>query len=184
MKNFLYVSLFSLFLGFITTHCGTKLPKGQKAVDLPCFQDKYTSSRKDYIASGRGASVDQVTSRKKAMMNAKSEIASLVRSNIRSLSDDYSISRTIGNNEEFKSRFETITSETVDEMLSDIKVACQELAFDKNTRQYNTYLALSISKDQTAQQVMKKLSSQDKKDMDLDYDKFRSLLDKDVPTNN
>ena len=69
-------------------------------------------------------------------------------------------------------------------MLSDIKVACQELAFDKNTRQYNTYLALSISKDQTAQQVMKKLSSQDKKDMDLDYDKFRSLLDKDVPTNN
>jgi len=159
------------------------LPKGQKVVELPCFQDKYTSSRKDYIASGRGISVDQVTSRKKAMMNAKSEIASLIRSNIRSLTDDYSVSRSVGNKEEFKSRFETITSESVNEMLSDIKVACQELAFDKNSGQYNTYIALSISKDQTAQQVMKKLSSQEKKDLDLDYEKFRSLLDKDVPNN-
>ena len=93
------------------------------------------------------------------------------------------MSRSVGNKEEFKSRLETITSESVNEMLSDIKVACQELAFDKNAGQYNTYIALSISKDQTAQQVMKKLSSQEKKDLDLDYEKFRSLLDKDVPNN-
>ena len=100
-----------------------------------------------------------------------------------SLADMNSGEQKMGNKEEFKSRFETITSESVNEMLSDIKVACQELAFDKNSGQYNTYIALSISKDQTAQQVMKKLSSQEKKDLDLDYEKFRSLLDKDVPNN-
>lgn len=183
MKKRITLALLVGVIGLFVTNCGPKLPKGQKVVELPCFQDKYTSSRKDYIASGRGISVDQVTSRKKAMMNAKSEIASLIRSNIRSLTDDYSVSRSVGNKEEFKSRFETITSESVNEMLSDIKVACQELAFDKNSGQYNTYIALSISKDQTAQQVMKKLSSQEKKDLDLDYEKFRSLLDKDVPNN-
>lgn len=170
-------------IGLSVTNCGPKLPKGQKVVELPCFQDKYTSSKKEYIASGRGISVDQVTSRKKAMINAKAEIAALIRSSIRSLTDDYSVSRTVGNKEEFKSRFETITSESVDEMLSDIKVSCQELAYDKISGQYNTYIALSISKDQTAQQVMKKLSSQEKKDLDLDYEKFRLLLDKDVPKN-
>jgi hypothetical protein len=183
MKKRITLALLVGVIGFSVTNCGPKLPKGQKVVELPCFQDKYTSSRKDYITSGRGISVDQVTSRKKAMMSAKSEIASLIRSNIRSLTDDYSVSRSVGNKEEFKSRFETITSESVNEMLSDIKVACQELAFDKNAGQYNTYIALSISKDQTAQQVMKKLSSQEKKDLDLDYEKFRSLLDKDVPNN-
>ena len=167
MKKRITLALLVGVIGFSVTNCGPKLPKGQKVVELPCFQDKYTSSRKDYIA----------------MMNAKSEIASLIRSNIRSLTDDYSVSRSVGNKEEFKSRFETITSESVNEMLSDIKVACQELAFDKNSGQYNTYIALSISKDQTAQQVMKKLSSQEKKDLDLDYEKFRSLLDKDVPNN-
>ena len=164
--------------------CGTKLPKGQKEVELPCFEDKYTSSKKNYMASGRGVSLDQVTSRKKALINAKTEIASLIRSNIRSLTDDYSVSRSVNNKEEFKSRFESITSETVDEMLSDIKVACQTLAFDKKTGQYNTYLALSINKDAAATQIMNKLSASEKKNLDLDYDKFRALLDKDVPTKN
>jgi|TARA_B100000780_G_scaffold278783_1_gene253669 hypothetical protein len=164
--------------------CGPKLPKGQKSVELPCFQDRYTSGKKDYIASGRGISVNQVTSRKKAMMNAKSEIASLVRTNIKSLTDDYSVSRTVGNKEEFKSRFESITSESVNEMLTDIKVSCQELAFDKKSGQYNTYIALSISKDRTAAQVMQKLSSQEKEELDMDYEKFRTLLDKDVSAKN
>jgi len=183
MKNILKLSML-LFLLTTINSCGSKLPKGQKIVKLPCFQDKYTSGKKDYIASGRGISVDQVISRKKAMMNAKSEIASLIKSNIRSLTDDYAVSRTAGNKEEFKSRFETITSETVNEMLTDIKVACQELTFDKNSGQYNTYIALSISKDKTAAQVMQKLSSKEKKELDMDYEKFRTLLDKDVPTNN
>jgi predicted small lipoprotein YifL len=183
MKNILKFSIL-LFLLTTLNSCGPKLPKGQKVVELPCFQDKYTSAKKDYVASGRGISVDQVISRKKAMMNAKSEIASLIKSNIRSLTDDYAISRTVGNKEEFKSRFETITSETVNEMLTDIKVACQELAFDKNSGQYNTYIALSISKDRTAAQVIQKLSSKEKKELDIDYEKFRTLLDKDVPTNN
>jgi len=184
MKKLLKFSLLFLGLSFGLNSCGPKLPKGQKAVELPCFQDKYTSSKKDYIASGRGISVDQVTSRKKAMMNTKAEIASLIKSSIRSLTDDYSVSRSVGNKEDFKSRFESITSETVNEILTDIKVACQELAFDKNSGQYNTYIALSISKDRTAQQVMQKLSSQEKKELDMDYEKFRALLDKDVPTNN
>jgi len=183
MKKMLQFSLLLVIVTFGLNGCGPKLPKGQKAVELPCFQDKYTSSKKDFISSGRGVSIDQVTSRKKAMMNAKSEIAALIRSSIRTLTDDYAVSRTVGNNEEFKSRFETITSEAVDEVLTDIKVECQELAFDKNAGQYNTYLALSVSKDRTAEQVMKKLSSQEKKDLDLDYEKFRSLLDKDVPIN-
>ena len=181
-KIFTYSTILLSFL--LVVSCGPKLPKGQKTVELPCFQEKYTSSKKDFGASGRGVSIDQVTSRKKGMMNAKSEIASLIKSNIRSLTDDYSVSRSVGNKEEFKSRFETITSETVNEMLTDIKVACQVLAFDKNTGQYNTYIALSISKDRTAQQVMQKLSNKEKKELDMDYEKFRSLLDKDVTNNN
>ena len=95
MKKRITLALLVGVIGLSVTNCGPKLPKGQKVVELPCFQDKYTSSRKDYIASGRGISVDQVTSRKKAMMNAKSEIASLIRSNIRSLTDDYSVSRSV-----------------------------------------------------------------------------------------
>lgn len=172
---------FVVVTALLLNSCSTKLPAGQKEVELPCFEDKYTSSKKDYMASGKGVSVDQVTSRKKALMNAKTEIASLIRSNIRSLTDDYSVSRSVNNKEEFKSRFESITSETVDETLSDIKVACQTLAFDKRTGQYNTYLALAISKEALATSIMNKLSSSEKKELDLDYEKFRTLLDKDVP---
>lgn len=175
----LLVSLVSI----LVLSCGTKLPKGQKQVDLPCFQDKYTPTKKDYIASGRGISVDQVTSRKKALLNAKQEIASLMRSNIKSLTDDYTLSRTINNREELKSRFETITSETVDEMLVNIDIKCQELGYDKKQNQYNTYVALSISKDDAAKNIVNKLSKQDKEELDLDYEKFRKLLDKDLGGN-
>lgn len=160
--------------------CGPKLPKGQKQVELPCFQDKYTPTKKNYIASGRGISIDQVTSRKKALMNAKQEIASLMRTNIKSLTDDYSISRNVNNKEEFKSRFETITSETVDQMLVDIDIKCQELAYDKKQNQYNTYIAISISKDDAAKNIVNKLSKKDREELDLDYEKFRKLLDKDL----
>lgn len=183
MKLISKISILSLAV-ILLNSCGVKLPAGQKEVELPCFEDKYTTSKKNYMASGKGVSLDQVTSRKKALMNAKSEIASLVRSNIRSLTDDYAVSRSVNTKEEFKTRFESITSETVDEMLSDIKVACQTLAFDKKTGQYSTYLALSISKDAAANQIINKLSASEKKDLDLDYEKFRALLDKDVPLKN
>jgi hypothetical protein len=166
------------------TSCGPTLPAGQKAVNLPCFQDKYTSNSKNYMASGKGMSVDQVTSRKKALMNAKSEIASLIRTNIKVLTDDYSISRNVNNQEQFKSRFESITSESVQEILTDIVISCQQLAFDKKTGQYNSYIALSISKDKTAAQIVDKLSEKEKKDLDIDYEKFRLLLDKEVPNKN
>ncbi len=178
MKNLkvLAIGCFAIIL----SGCGTKLPKGQKQVDLPCFQDKYTPTKKDYIASGRGISIDQVTSRKKALLNAKQEIAGLIRTNIRSLTDDYTLSRTINNREELKSRFETITSEVVDEMLMDIDIKCQELGYDKKLNQYNTYVALSISKDDAAKNIVNKLSKKDKEELDLDYEKFRSLLDKEI----
>lgn len=169
---------------FLFSSCGPALPAGQKAVDLPCFQDRYTSNSKNYIASGRGISVDQVTSRKKALMNAKSEIASLIRTNIKVLTDDYSLSRNVNNQEQFKSRFESITSESVQEMLTDIVVSCQQLAFDKKSGQYNTYIALSINKDNTAAQIVDRLSDKEKKELDIDYDKFRLLLDKEIPTKN
>jgi len=183
MNNKMLIVCF-LIVSFTIISCGPKLPKGQKAVELPCFQNKYTSNKNDYLASGRGISIDQVTSRKKALINAKTEIASLIRSNIRVLTDDYSVSRNVNNKEEFKSRFESITSETVQEMLTDIKVECQELAFDKKANQYNTYLALSISKDQAAAQIINKLTVVEKKELDIDYERFRALLDKDAPNKN
>jgi hypothetical protein len=184
MKSIQRIVLASLASSVLLVSCGPSLPAGQKAVELPCFQDKYTSNSKNYMASGRGISVDQVTSRKKALMNAKSEIASLIRTSVKVLTDDYSISRTVNNQEQFKSRFESITSESVNEMLTDIEVACQQLAFDKNSGQYNTYIALSISKDKTAAQIVDKLSDKEKKELDIDYEKFRILLDKEIPNKN
>jgi len=162
--------------------CGVSVPKGQKSVELPCFQDKYTSKKKVYIASGRGISIDQGTARKKAMINAKTEIASLIKSNIRTLVDDYTVSRTVNNQEEVKSRFETITSEAIEQLLFDVQIACQELTFDKKNKQYNSYLALTIDKDNLASHLSSKLSSEDKKELDMDYSKFRELLDKETST--
>ncbi|NQW27381.1 MAG: hypothetical protein HQ474_05670 [Flammeovirgaceae bacterium] len=183
IKNIIFRSLMLVaVLGLL--QCGVSVPKGQKIVDLPCFQDKYTSKKKEYIASGRGISADQVTARKKAMINAKSEIAALIKSNIRSLVDDYTISRTVNNQEEVKSRFESLTSESVEQMLVDVEVACQELTFDKKNKQYNSYLALKIDKDNLAASIADKLSQEEKKELDLDYGQFRELLDRDVPIKN
>ena len=179
MKNLLpKISL--IFIIPIILQCGVSAPKGQKSVELPCFQDKYTSKKKVYIASGRGVSIDQGTARKKAMINAKTEITSLIKSNIRTLVDDYTVSRTVNNQEEVKSRFETITSESVEQLLFDVQIACQELTFDKKNKQYNSYLALTIDKDNLASNLSSKLSSEDKKELDMDYSKFRELLDNEI----
>jgi len=179
MKNLLpKISL--IFIIPMLLQCGVSVPKGQKSVELPCFQDKYTSKKKVYIASGRGISIDQGTARKKAMINAKTEIASLIKSNIRTLVDDYTVSRTVNNQEEVKSRFEAITSEAIEQLLFDVQIACQELTFDKKNKQYNSYLALTINKDNLASNLSSKLSSEDKKELDMDYSKFRELLDNEI----
>jgi len=65
-------------------------------------------------------------------------------------------------------------------MLMDIDIKCQELGYDKKLNQYNTYVALSISKDDAARNIVNKLSKKDKEELDLDYEKFRSLLDKEI----
>ena len=53
---------------------------------------------------------------------------------------------------------------------------------DKKNKQYNSYLALTINKDNLASHLSSKLSSEDKKELDMDYNKFRELLDKETST--
>ena len=92
-----------------TTACKSKKkaiepPKGEVEVVLPCSQFK--SDGKYFRAYSFGESQDMNVAKKKALSNAKSELAGMIQTTMKVMGDNYVKSSEVNNKEEVLERFE------------------------------------------------------------------------------
>lgn len=151
-------------------------PDGEVLVNNYCSGPEYFSNNEYFRANAIGESLDQMTSKKKAMNNAKAELAGAINTTIKATIDNYVNSRELNNQEEVEERFEGLTREVVNQQLSGTKTICEKMTKTPDNK-YKTYLAIELSGEELITKINDRLSKDDRLKIDYDYEKFKETFD-------
>ena len=155
------------------------VPEGEVEVKVYCSGPDYFSDNTYFRANAIGESLDQMTSKKKAMSNAKAELASAINTVIKGTTDNYVNSREFNNVEDVEERFEGLTREVINQKLSGVKTICEKMT-KTATGTYKTYLAIELSGEELANDINERLSKDDRLKIDYDYEKFKKTFNEEM----
>jgi len=181
MKKLNYVSFAVLLAAVLIAGCKgkEKVPTGETEVVVPCSGPDYFTTAKFFRANSIGESQDQVTSKKKALTNARNELAQAINTTVKTVTDNYVNSREMNNKEEVEERFESLNREVVEQTLSGIVTKCEKLMKTKEGS-YKTYVAIELSAEELVSKYNERLSKDDRLKIDYDYEKFKETFDKEM----
>lgn len=184
MKKLTVSSLLLIALaGVMIVGCKSKkaasLPKGEVEVSVPCSGPDFFTTDKFFRSNSIGESQDQVTSKKKALANARAELAASIQTTVKAVTDNYVNSREMNNKEGVEERFEQLNREIVDQKLTGVKTLCEKLMKTENGT-YKTYIAIELSADELVATYNEKLSKDDRLKIDYDYEKFKETFEKEM----
>ncbi len=175
--NYLFIISLGMILTLGMSSCGSSektvsaKKQGEELLEVYCTGSDFQSNKNYFRASAIGESLDQMVAKKKAGVNARAELATLISSVVRGTIDNYTNSTELNNVEQVEERYEGLTREVINQQLSNIKIICE-----KQTRtaekKYKTYLAVEMSVKDLKEALNKKLSQDDKLKVDYDYERF------------
>lgn len=154
-------------------------PKGETEVVVPCSGPDYFTTNKFFRANSIGESQDQVTSKRKALTNARNELAQAIQTTVKTVTDNYVNSREMNNREEIEERFETLNREVVDQTISGIRTLCEKLVRTEQGT-YKTYIAIELSADELVSKYNERISQDERLRIDYDYEKFKETFEKEM----
>jgi predicted transcriptional regulator len=150
--------------------------QGETLIEVYCSGPEYQSNNEFFRANQVGESVDQATAKKKAMSNARADMASAIQTTVKGVIDNYVNSRELNNVEEAEERFESLTREVIDQKLTGVKTICEKTT-KTSTGNYKTYIALELAGDELMNAMNARLSQDDKLKIDYDYEQFKKTFD-------
>lgn len=157
-----------------------KPPVGETEVKVMCSGPEFFTDEKNFRANNLGESMDQATAKKKALANARAEMASAINTQVKSVIDNYVNSREMNNKEEVAERFEGLSREVVDQKLTGTKTICEKMMRVDNNGDYKCYVAIELSAQDLLAAYNERLSKDDKLKIDYDYEKFKETFDKEM----
>ncbi|MBL7847215.1 MAG: LPP20 family lipoprotein [Cyclobacteriaceae bacterium] len=171
-------SVLVIMAAIVIPGCKSKapIPEGEKEVVVPCSGPDYFTNAKVFRANSIGESMDQVTSKKKALTNARNELAQSIQTTVKTVTDNYTNSREMNRREELEQRFEQLNREVVDQTLQGVRTICEKLVQTKEGN-YKTYIAIELSADDLVKQYNERLSKDERLKIDYDYEKFKATFD-------
>lgn len=182
MKKLTY-SLLVLAVAVFAVGCKGKKeaaqPKGEVEVVVPCSGPDYFTTNKVFRANSIGESSDQVASKKKALSNARAELAASISTTVKAVTDNYLNSREMNNREEVEERYEQLNREVVEQQLTGVRTICEKLMRTEQGT-YKTYMALELSAADLVSAYNEKLSKDERLKIDYDYEKFKETFDKEM----
>lgn len=182
MKKLTYYSFVLLGLAaIIIDGCKSKekTPKGETKVVVPCSGSQFFTDNKVFRANSIGESMDLVTSKKKALANARAELAASIQTTVKAVTDNYVNSREMNNKEEVEERFEQLNREVIDQKLTGIRTICEEQTKSEQGN-YKTYIAIELSASDLVASYNEKLSKDERLKIDYDYEKFKETFEKEM----
>lgn len=182
MKKIVITSFMLAAVLMLVTNCGgpKKLEKqaGMEEVTLPLSGKEYQSDKEFYRAKGSGKSPDIATAKKIALNNAKAEIAGLINSTIKTVTDNYVNQRSIADAQDFESKFESLTREVVNQQLVDVSIIGEKL-FQKD-KTYEYWVAIEVSKKAILDGINNSISKNQKLAIDYDKKKFEEIYNQEM----
>lgn len=157
-----------------------KPPGGETEVKVMCSGPEFFTDDKNFRANNLGESMDQATAKKKALANARADMASAINTQIKGVIDNYVNSREMNNKEEVAERFEGLTREVLDQRLSGTRTICEKMMKVDATGNYKCYVAIELSAQDLLAAYNERLSKDDRLRIDYDYEKFKETFDKEM----
>ncbi|MBK9149361.1 MAG: LPP20 family lipoprotein [Flavobacteriales bacterium] len=155
-------------------------PTGETEVVIPCSGPEFFTDNKVFRANNLGESMDQATSKKKAMSNARADLAAAINTRVKAVIDNYVNSREMQNREEVGERYEALAREVVDQQLTGVKTICEKMMRVNATGNYKTYVAIELSAQELLAAYNERLSNDERLRIDYDYEKFKETFEKEM----
>jgi hypothetical protein len=182
----LTVLMTALMLSGAVTSCKSKKkveepknPEGETEVIIPCSGPEFFTNDKVFRANNLGESMDQATAKKKAMSNARADLAQSINTQVKGVIDNYVNSREMNNREEVGERYESLMREVVDQRLSGVKTICEKM-MKTASGNYKSYVAIELSAQDLLSAYNERLSSDERLRIDYDYEKFKETFEKEM----
>ena len=118
--------------------------------------------------------------KKKALSNAKAELAGQISTTMKVVGDNYVKSSEFNNTEELLERFEENARTVINERLSGIKPICDRLTQVTATGKYKYYVALELSGEDLVDDYYKSLSNDQSLKIDYNYEKFKQTFEEEM----
>ncbi|HEY0977860.1 MAG TPA: hypothetical protein VGE21_10340 [Flavobacteriales bacterium] len=157
-----------------------KPPAGETEVKVMCSGPEFFTDDKNFRANNLGESMDQATAKKKALANARADMASAINTQIKGVIDNYVNSRELNNKEEVAERFEGLTREVLDQRLAGTKTICEKMMRVDGGGNYKCYVAIELSAQDLLSAYNERLSKDERLRIDYDYEKFKETFEKEM----
>lgn len=174
-KSNFKLPLISLFLSLFLFSCANT--PGKK-VKEPFSGSKYQSNNRFFRATGNGDSKNQNIAKGKAMTNAKTNLAGMVRSNMRRVADVYIAETGNGEASDLGEKFESLSREIINQDIADLRVIGDQTYQDKEGK-YISYIALEAKKKKMYK-WLKKLIKLDNKSNAATKAQMEKIIDKEI----
>jgi hypothetical protein len=150
-----------------------------KEVITPCSDTEFKSDSKFFRATGTASSQDESTSKRKALLDANTNLAASVNRTIKSVTDRYTNERRIATASEFEEKFDQLVRDVVNQQLSNVTTACSKL-FTKTDGLYYSYIAVEVPKDELLSNINNSVSKNQKLQVDYDKMKFEKIFNEEM----
>lgn len=157
----------------------TPSSEGEIEVKLYCSGAEYFSTKEAFRANAVGESMDQNTSKRKALNEARTQLAASINTTIKATVDNYVNSREFNNKEEVVERFESLSREVVNQKLTGTRTICEKLT-KTTSGTYKTYIAIELGGSDVIASMNEQLSKDERLRIDYDYQKFKETFDKEM----
>src|SRR5690242_221756 len=117
----------------------TGLPPGEVELQVPCSGPEYFTDEKVFRANSVAVSNDLEVSKRKAMANARADLAAAIEVTIGTVTDNYVKSIGGVGGEALSQRFESLNREVVSQRLSGLRTLCERYFLTEAGR-YKTYV--------------------------------------------
>lgn len=185
MKKFLtpVLALAILAAAAVTTSCKGKkksieAPDGEVEIILPCSD--YKSDNKFFRAYSFGESQDMNVAKRKAISNAKTELAGMISTTMKVVGDNYVKSVEVNNKEEVLERFEENARTVINQKLNGVKPVCDRVMRVSATGNYKYYIALELSGEDLVKDYYNSLTRTESILVDYNYERFKKTFEEEM----
>jgi hypothetical protein len=154
-------------------------PKGETAITMYCSGPEYFSDNEYFRANNSGESTSQSMAKKKAMSNARLDLAAAIETQVKAVIDNYFSSYTSGQEIEDKERYEGLSREVINQELNGIRTICEQFTKTESGN-YKCYVAIELAGDEILNGMKNRISDDEKLKLDFQYEKFKEEFEKEM----
>lgn len=156
---------------------GVKPVKGEVEIAIPCAEVR--TDKEHFRTSQSASSQDMAMARDKAILNAKSRLAALIQTRLKSVFSGYRNERGLGTDKEYEEKYEQEARDVTNQILSDVRIICEKVTKSPDGR-FNTYVGIEMAKSSAFEAAQNALTKDQKLRIDYDQKKFREVFDKEM----